>query len=186
MHASWNAVGASRLALAPGEYVAHAGESGPLCQVISGVLCLQEEQVRGRVIVQLAGAGDFVGVERLCDHAYRFSAKALTPSELLRCEPLLLGAEEVFSAHVLRQQQRALDMARLRTGAIGERLSHLLQILGIDPKAVAARQLLPTLRELGAIVDAAPATVCRELNRFMPPLAAPPHLRARAFEALRA
>jgi hypothetical protein len=67
-----------------------------------------------------------------------------------------------------RQHQRFLDVVRLRTGTVSDRLRCLFAMLaGGSARAIGTFACpVPTLADLAAIVDAAPETVSRALGDF--------------------
>jgi hypothetical protein len=167
------------LACASGESVFLAGESGPVWRVVEGLVRLDRDDGALRQPVQLALAGDLIGVESLCGSPYRFSATAFTASRL---EPVRLEAGAVHAAVLqqafLQQQSRCQDMASLRTGNVPQRVRHLLHLMGLEwPHgdtawagcADAIREALPALREVAQVVDAKTETVCRALAQLLPP-----------------
>ena len=121
---------------------------------------------------QLGLPGDLIGVESLCAQPYAFSANALTAATV---SPVEVNGEVARFGTIARgymqQQRQALDMVRLRSGTIQQRLAHLLALLGKDSLGrihPMLRHQLPPLKDLAQIVDSAKETVCRELNVLLP------------------
>ena len=54
-----------------------AGGLGPVWRVTQGVFKLERQGQDGQILVQLARAGDLIGVESLCAEPYAFAAVAL-------------------------------------------------------------------------------------------------------------
>jgi len=167
------------LACASEEAVFLAGEAGPVWRVVEGLVRLDRDNGPIRQPVQLAVPGDLVGVESLCGRRYQFSATAFTACRL---EPVRLATdaarEPLLQQALMQHQDRCQDMAALRTGAVPQRITHLLRLMGLewptrDPArggdADAIRQALPTLREVALMVDAQTETVCRALAQLLPP-----------------
>lgn len=171
------------LKLARGQVLLTAGSVGPLWRVMKGTFCLTRPGVGGQAFVQLALAGDTLGVECLCAEPYAFTAIALVDSEVC-IQPVKaeMARYKIMAQGFLQQQRRSLDMNPLRSGSIAKRIEHLLRLLSRQADgqvAVLARDDLPSLSELALIVDSAPETVCRELKAFMPARRAhPPAPRA--------
>ena len=159
---------AGSVALAPGRLLLQAGQRGPLWRITEGWLALTLPGADADALLQLAGPGDWVGLAALADAPYGESALALTA---VRAEPVPWAdadAPRALLQAALRQQQRqALDMSRLRTGAVRARLQHLLALL-TPPGGVLPRQALPPLKMLARIVDSADETVCRGLRGLLP------------------
>ena len=159
---------AGSVALAPGRLLLQAGQRGPLWRITEGWLALTLPGADAGALLQLAGPGDWVGLAALADAPYGESALALTA---VRAEPVPWAdadAPRALLQAALRQQQRqALDMSRLRTGAVRARLQHLLALL-TPPGGVLPRQALPPLKMLARIVDSADETVCRGLRGLLP------------------
>lgn len=163
---------------ARGSMVFAAGEAGPLWRVTQGLVALQTPLAAGGRLVQLAVAGDLIGIESLCERPYALEACALTTCRL---GPVGLDGEPDRSLWMrealLQQQSRSIDMAELRTGAVSDRLSQMLQLLGHDwrelqsapPRTIEAiRCELPVLSDLARAIDAQKETVCRVLGRLLP------------------
>lgn len=163
---------------ARGSMVFAAGESGPLWRVTQGLVALQTSPAAGGRLVQLAVAGDLLGIESLCERTYALEARALTACRLERVEPQsACDLPMLMREALLQQHDRSIDMAQLRTGTVSERLSQMLQLLGHDwlelsaasqPKVEAVRRNLPALSDLACAIDAKKETVCRVLGRLLP------------------
>lgn len=161
-----------------GSMVYATGEVGPLWRVTQGLVALQTSSAADGRLVQLAVAGDLLGIESLCERPYALEARALTACRLERVEPQ--GGHDrllLMRQALLQQHDRSIDMAQLRTGAVYDRLSQMLQLLGHDwhelsaasqPKVEAARRDLPALSDLARAIDAKKETVCRVLGRLLP------------------
>lgn len=177
------------LACASNQSIFLAGTSGPVWRVVQGVVRLDRDCGPIRQPVQLALPGDLVGIEALCGQPYQLSASAFTRCRL---EPLRPGSdaapEPLWQQALLQHLGRSQDMAQLRTGSVLQRLSHLLNLMGLERamheagrlgQADAVRQALPTLREVALLVDAKTETVCRALAQLLPPRSRkggpPPH-----------
>ena len=164
--------------LARGSTVFVAGESGPLWRVTQGAVALQSSPGADGRLVQLAIAGDLLGIESLCEQSYGLEARALTACRIERVEPANEQQHSLLLREALLQQrERAIDMAELRTGAVSDRLSQMLQLLGHDgfelqtasrPTIEAVRRDLPSLGDLARAIDAQKETVCRVLGRLLP------------------
>jgi CRP-like cAMP-binding protein len=136
--------------------------------VTQGVFKLEREGLEGQTLVQLAMPGDLIGVEALCAEPYAFSIVALVAAQ---AQPLEVSHElaryTTMAQGFLQQQRQTCDMHRLRTGPIGQRLAHLLTLLGkqADGRVLELdRKALPTLKEMARVIDSTFETVCRELN----------------------
>jgi hypothetical protein len=153
-----------------------AGAVGPVWRVTQGVFKLERAGLEGQTLVQLAMPGDLIGVENLCAQPYAFTAIALVAAQAQAAgTPHTRDPLAIMSQGLMQQQRQSCDMLRLRTGPIGQRLAHLLQILGrqADGRMLPLqRKALPTLKEMARVVDASLETVCRELNTLLPEHAA--------------
>lgn len=163
---------------ARGSMVCARGEIGPLWRVTQGLVALQTSPDADGRLVQLAVAGDLLGIESLCEQPYALEARALTACRLERVEPQSeCGLAMLMREALLQQHDRSIDMAQLRTGAVSDRLAQMLQLLGHDwlelsaasqPKVEAVRRDLPALGDLARAIDAKKETVCRVLGRLLP------------------
>ncbi len=158
--------------LPSGHTLIEAGQRGPVWRVITGVLRLERSGQDGQMLVQLALPGDLIGVEALCAQPHAYSVSALINAEV---EPVMINGElghyALLTKGLLQQQRQTLDMMRLRSGPIQQRLAYLLTVLGKgsdDRLRPVQRDELPTLRQMAQIVDSALETVCRELNVLLP------------------
>ena len=141
-------------------------------RVSQGVFKLERQGQDGQILVQLAQAGDLIGVETLCAEPYAFTAVALVAAQV---QPHVVSHDldryTTMAQGFMQQQRQTCDMQRLRTGHISQRLAYLLTLLGrqADGRVLdVPRKDLPTLKEMARVVDSAFETVCRELNHLMP------------------
>jgi len=155
-----------------GQTLTFAGGVGPVWRVTQGVFKLERQGQDGQILVQLAQAGDLIGVESLCAEPYAFTAVALVAAQ---AKPLAAGQDldryTTMTQGFLQQQRQTCDMHRLRTGSIVQRLAYLLTVLGkqADGRVLTVqRKELPTLKEMARVVDSTFETVCRELNTLLP------------------
>lgn len=119
----------------------------------------------------LARPGDLIGAESLCDCdspgwlQVPQSAQALTEVSLL---PVTDPDERRLLATALAQARRqAHELLCLRTGNVTERVKHLLLLLNQGDAAEPFNDLaLPPLKQLAALIDSAPETVCRVLSKM--------------------
>lgn len=153
-----------------GKSLLSAGSTGPVWRVTQGVFKLERQGHDGPLLVQLARAGDLIGVEALCSEPYAFSVMALTTA---KAQPMAMTPEldrnNLMVQGFLQQQRQSCDMQRLRTGPIAQRLAFLITLLGqqSDGRILnVARKDLPTLKDMARVVDSAVETVCRELNHL--------------------
>lgn len=153
-----------------GKHLLSAGGTGPVWRVTQGVFRLERPGQDGPLLVQLARAGDLIGVEALCAEPYAFSAVALTTAKALPIATAQGQERDTLMVQgFLQQQRQTCDMQRLRTGPIAQRLAWLITLLGqqADGRVLkVARKDLPTLKEMARVVDSALETVCRELHQL--------------------
>ncbi len=155
-----------------GQSLLTAGGQGPVWCVTQGVFKLERQGSDGPILVQLAQAGDLIGVESLCAEPYAFTAVALVGAQ---AQPLAASQDldryTTMTQGFMQQQRQTCDMHRLRTGSILQRLAYLLTVLGTQADGrvlVVQRKELPTLKEMARVVDSTFETVCRELNTLLP------------------
>ena len=160
------------IAVARGGTLLSAGAVGTMWRVSQGVFKLERQGQDGQILVQLAQAGDLIGVETLCAEPYAFTAVALVAAQV---QPHVVSHDldryTTMAQGFMQQQRQTCDMQRLRTGHISQRLAYLLTLLGrqADGRVLdVPRKDLPTLKEMARVVDSAFETVCRELNHLMP------------------
>lgn len=156
------------------------GETGSVWRVLRGTVRLTRTRGPHRLPVQLALPGDLIGTEVLCQRPYQLNAEAFTDCELEavwtptgRANSHAAQQTELLSQSLIQQQARSQDMATLRTGSVLQRLSHLLGLLTppeTDPTqpGTHGRAGLPTLREIGELIDAKTETVCRVMAQLRP------------------
>lgn len=149
-----------------------AGGVGPVWRVTQGVFKLERQGQDGEILVQLARAGDLMGVESLCAEFYAFTAVALVTAQVqVHAVSHDLDRYTTMKQGFMQQQRQTCDMHRLRTGTIVQRLAYLLTVLGkqADGRVLPVqRKELPTLKEMARVVDSTFETVCRELNTLLP------------------
>lgn len=153
-----------------------AGQTVTVWRVRQGLVRLVHVGGPSRLPVQIALAGDLIGIEALAAQPCQFDAEAFTACELEPVDPAC--HDGLMGVVMLQQQRRSHDMAALRTGSVLQRLSHLLRLLGLpwqgahtvdSDQADAVRASLPPLREVAELVDAKTETVCRALAQLLPP-----------------
>lgn len=155
-----------------GQCLLTAGGVGPVWRVTEGVFKLERQGQDGPILVQLAQAGDLIGVEALCAEPYAFTSVALVNAQAVP-HPVSqdLDRYTTMTQGFMQQQRQTCDMHRLRTGPIVQRLAYLLTVLGkqADGRVLTVqRKELPTLKEMARVVDSTFETVCRELNTLLP------------------
>ena len=160
------------ISVSRGQSLLAAGGVGPVWHVTQGVFKLERQAQVGQILVQLAQAGDLIGVESLCAEPYAFTAVALVAAQ---AQPLAAGQDldhyTTMKQGFMQQQRQTCEMHRLRTGSIVQRLAYLLTVLGkqADGRVLTVqRKELPTLKEMARVVDSTFETVCRELNTLLP------------------
>lgn len=144
----------------------HRGAQG--WRLIAGALRVARNDGGARdPLVQLALAGDLVGLEPLCGQPRLHTLQALTDCQL---QPLQAdgGADRQLLAEALTQQwRRSADMAALRRGPMPERIKRLLLMLaGASQARDPGEHLhgLPKVRDIAEIVDSTPETVSRVIT----------------------
>lgn len=139
------------ISVSRGQSLLAAGGVGPVWHVTQGVFKLERQGQDGQILVQLAQAGDLIGVESVCAEPYAFTAVALVAAQ---AQPLAAGQDldhyTTMKQGFMQQQRQTCEMHRLRTGSIVQ------------------RKELPTLKEMARVVDSTFETVCRELNTLLP------------------
>lgn len=163
------------------EVIFQAGEYGAVWRVTQGWVRLDRASGHGRQLVQVALPGDLIGPEALCGQPYQFEARAMADCVLARVAVDDAGSSYLLADALLQQQQRSATMSRLRTGTVMQRLSHMLDLLGLpwrhETQQPKARKQLPPLRELAEVVDAKQETICRALAQLLPAAGARSTLR---------
>ncbi|MGI9216222.1 MAG: hypothetical protein ACR2JA_04395 [Hydrogenophaga sp.] len=121
---------------------------------------------------RLALPGDWLNIEALCGLPPDTRNTALIPSRLQALPALpARGSHDLLTRVVHQQRQWADHLLALRSGSVEQRIRHLLdlvrQAVG-GARGDAAEPDLPALRDIAALVDAAPETACRVLARVRP------------------
>lgn len=159
-----------QLDVARGRALLEPGQHATLWRIRSGAFLVERPTRDGPDVVALALPGDLVGLEALLGEPCTFGVSALLAGS---ARPESLGSDTGLAralGDAVRQQQRqALEMSQLRSGPVLERLQHLLHMLSRERGGVPIeRKALPTLKAIARLVNSAPETVCRELNRLLP------------------
>jgi hypothetical protein len=143
-----------------------------LWQLTSGLMLVGRPDAPDGDRWHLAVPGDWLDLEERCGLEAPRQATALTSCDLRRAGPDATPAGEALLRQLLAQQHRwSRHLLGLRSGPVAGRVQHLLALTGsaAGPSADAGDTArLPTLRDLAALVDAAPETVCRALTRLRP------------------
>lgn len=156
-----------------GDIIFRRGEKGLAYRVTHGVVAIERSNDgEPSSLVLLAMPGDFIGVEGLFEESYTMDARALFPARLVP----VLEDKRFIKGHILpqvciQQQRQSLDMVKLRTGKVSQRLAYLLHMFSAmqaNRKTPLTRKELPSLKYVSQIVDVRIETICRELNSLMP------------------
>lgn len=120
-------------------------------------------------VVYLALPGDLVGIEPLLGAAQASHTQALVRSTLVRIEcGDVANTPTLLREAALQSRRQGIDMLRLRTGQVIERVTLLLTMLNaeVNDACVSNHQLqqTPSLRETANIVGSTPESVCRALS----------------------
>lgn len=157
--------------LRPGQRLASAGDVGSVWEIRVGALVLEQAGPdEASSVVQLLLPGDLVGAETLCGECYVYDVSALLPTTIgnVVCADDL-AIELTVQRAFLQQQVRQVDMLRLRSGSVHERLSYLLKLLS-EQRAKPGQwdsKNLPPLAVLASLVAATADTVCREMPALL-------------------
>ena len=169
------------------DFIFCQGQKGLAYRVTEGIVALEcGDESASTSLVHLAMPGDLIGIEGLFDQAYSMAARALFPCRLVS----VIQDKRFIKSHILpevciQQQRQSLDMVKLRTGKVSQRLAYLLHMFSAmqaNRKTPLTRKELPSLKYVSQIVDVRIETICRELNSLMPDEEAE---RARNFVKLR-
>ena len=137
-------------------------QGGRIWRVRSGIVHVR--CARSQDTHYLAHAGDLVGLEAgvLLSPALHMEALTTAALDIVAAEGPT--ARDQLQAEAFAQARRqSAELMRLRSGTLASRLRHVLLSLA-GPGAEACDVELPTLRQLGDIVDATPEAVCRVLG----------------------
>lgn len=146
-----------------GDVLYNAGHDGGIWQLQSGALRLDRIEREGPRFMQLVLPGDLIGLELLAAFPYAYTARAIVPSMVtLRDLPTEDKRRAALVDGLLQQQARTADLIALRTGTAQDRLKRLLLLLSADAaQDQHAARVLPTIKDVAAIIDTAPETVSR-------------------------
>ena len=156
--------------LKKGETLFRQGETGGVWRVVRGALVISQSAQGQETLTSIALPGDYIGLERLFQQKYGGQALALVDCEVQRLPSHGALSPMALMADSHRQQQHRMhDMSRLRTGPVNARLAHLLQLLARAPhERPLQRKDLPSLRDMSRLLDAASATLSREIQTLWP------------------
>lgn len=160
------------LLLGRGQVVEAALDAGLAWRVERGMLLIRSPASRGELPWRLALPGDWLNIEALCGLPHDTQTTALIPSRLQALPALHPPASNELLTRVVHQQRQWADnMLALRSGSVEHRIRHLLdlvrQAVGAS-RGGASETDMPVLRDIAALVDAAPETACRVLARLRP------------------
>ena len=148
------------------------GRAG-LWQVEQGMLLVRCPTALDPGAWQLALPGDCLNLPGACGLGDGGAARvtALLPSRL-RALPMRgrMSRERLLDLLVAQQQRWMSHLVALRSGPVERRVRHLLTLTRVAAGGAGAGRMpgLPVLRDMAALVDAVPETVCRVLARLQP------------------
>jgi CRP-like cAMP-binding protein len=156
-----------------GEVVHQAGETCRPLMLISGGLRLDPAQGSDGPVL-LALPGTLIGLEGLQGRPALSSARAIVSSVLAPVPSLDDSAwRELLLRGLVTQQERAAELAGLRSGSAPERLRRLLLLLSVDSRGGAGLSPwrsatpsceMPTLADMSALTDATEETISRVIS----------------------
>lgn len=150
-----------------GQVMDAAPDAGQACRLERGLLLIHSPGSW-----RLALPGDWLNIEALCGLPPDTQITALIPSRLKALPALPApGGPELLAVLVRQQRLWAHHLLTLRSGSVEQRIRHLLDLVRQPvggPRNGAADPDLPALRDIAALVDAAPETACRVLARLRP------------------
>lgn len=155
--------------LLPGTYLYHAGDPCSLWTIDSGAIRLDLARAGGDIAIYFAGPGDRVGLESLDVLSQRLSARAVTACRVRRVPIAGRDRAALLAQSVRWQQRKSVDLVLLKTGTLADRLRHLLAMIATKDAtgpSDAHDCPLPSLKDLAAIVGAAPESVSRALGEL--------------------
>lgn len=157
------------LALTKGQSLEMSAGDG-VWRVTSGMLLIGDPARPDQPPWRLALPGDWLNLESVCGLPTDFQVSTLM-SGALQAVPAAQGeaASRLLHRMVRQQQQWARNLLALRTGPVERRIEHVLALAGQARGRLswdASAQELPLLRDIAALVDAAPATACRALAKW--------------------
>lgn len=148
------------------------GQTGEVWRLLHGVMVVKRETAEESTVISLALPGDLLGLEAAGGLPYSYTTSALSNAWVMpdrtACQDT---ARTVLLDGLLQQQRQGETMLRLRTGAIRDRVGHLLRLLAqsLGGHTLCATDAeLPTLRDFSGVLGIAVETACRELNGFLP------------------
>lgn len=142
-----------------------------LWQVVEGMLLIQEPGASGTTPWRLAMPGDWLALESVCGLGPSGQGTALIPSRLrVVPEARQLSSDSLLRRLIAQQQRWVQHMMALRSGPVELRIRHLLDLAhqALGHRRFSEPNALPILRDVAALVDAAPETACRVLTRLKP------------------
>lgn len=170
MPLSPNPAQASPAPLLPGAILYRAGDPTGLWTIDDGAIRLDFEHEGAEHFIHLAVPGDRLGLESVDAASHRLTARAVT---VCRVRPLANPPAPkdpaLLSDALAWQQRKCIELVRLRSGTLADRLRHLLSM--IAPPSVTddpdrSHCPIPSLKDIAAIVGAAPESVSRTLGEL--------------------
>lgn len=156
-------------AVARGNSIYEAGQTGSAWRVMLGVVRLDRAGEDGPEFGGLALAGDVIGAETLLLGRYTFAARALTPVVI---EPWGMMAEcaspDVLLQALTTTEDRVADTLALRNGTPDRRINRLLALMGrgLAHGRKLVRVALPQLRDIAEMTGLTIETVSRTISRL--------------------
>jgi len=172
----------AELLLDRGQGVDALPDAGLAWRLERGMLLVRSPVRRGEVSWRLALPGDLLNIEALCGLPQDTTITALISSRLQALPELQPRASHELLTRVVHQQRQWADnLLALRSGRVEHRIRHLLNLVrqAVEgPRDGTSEPDMPVLRDIAALVDAAPETACRVLARLRPSRQAAPGARA--------
>ncbi len=143
-----------------------AGADGAGWRVVRGLVRLDAQDHDGNGFAGMALPGDVIGIEALLHGKYRFSARALTPCELVPWRgDTGLDAMVALLRLIEAAEQRTAEVVALRVGGADDRIARLLTLLRRGEPEGGESIALPSLRDIaditGLTVETSSRVICR-------------------------
>lgn len=157
--------------LARGERLFSQGQIGPLWSVEWGLVLLFMTDGSDDMPVGIALPGDVIGSESLWGDVYSLDAVAVSKSRVRQVVSAVKSRTEREVQKIINQQlRRQIDLIRLRSGSISDRiktLNLLFDRAGFKNIDRCGTNVLPTGKDIARLIDSRPETVSRQIKKRM-------------------
>jgi hypothetical protein len=151
-----------------GDIISRSGDPCFTNRIFSRIALIYIEVQSKENLISLAILIDIIWIESIYEEVSKLNVIALRN---MMCKKLNFNNNNfnLLKEVYVQQQDRMLDMVKLRTSSIAERLAYLIDILSIDidkTNNILYRDQLPSLKSMAFVINAISEMISTDLSKI--------------------